>query len=300
MRYYIAPLLFLLNFTNVFCQNEAIQEKKTDTVQPKKIKYWKTDGKFTLLGNQSAFSNWAGGGDNSLAGNINVNYNFNYQKNNFIWNNKIVASYGLTKNSSTDFPKKTADGFMFNSLLGFDAENYWFYSILINFKTQFTKGYNYSKDPDGQEIRTPHTDFLSPGYLLIGPGMLWEKNTNFKFNLAPATTKFVFVNKERTLPNKKYFGVEEGKSLRLELGFSASLLYKFNVMENITMENSLAFFSNYLDNPQNIDLNYLLTVDMKINKYFSTNFIFQTIYDDNAFKGFQVREVFGIGINYQI
>jgi len=303
MKYYIIPLLFIFNFSNVFCQIKLAPEKTTEVkkpqeIKPEEVKRWKTDGKFTFLFNQSAFSNWAAGGDNTLAGNINVNYNFNYKKNNFIWNNKIVASYGLTKNSSTDFPKKTADGVMFNSLFGFDAENYWFYSILVNFKTQFSKGYKYSKDANGIEIRTLHTDFMSPGYLLIGPGMLWEKSKKLKLNLAPATTKFVFVNKEFTLPNKKYFGVEEGESLRLELGFSASFLYKFKIMENISMENVLAFFSNYLDNPQNIDVNYLMSIDMKINKYFSTNFIFQTIYDDNAFNGFQVREIFGLGINY--
>jgi len=303
MKYLIIPLLLLFNSPNVFCQNKTVSEKtteikKTPVVKPKDAKPWKTDGKFTFLFNQSAFSNWAAGGDNTLAGNIKVNYNFNYKKNNFIWNNKIVASYGLTKNSSTDFPKKTADGVMFNSLFGFDAEGYWFYSILVNFKTQFTKGYKYKKDENGKEIRTLHTDFMSPGYLLIGPGMLWEKSKNLKFNLAPATTKFVFVKREFTLPNNKYFGVEEGESLRLELGFSASLLYKFKIMENMTMENVLAFFSNYLDNPQNIDINYLLDIDMRINKYFSTDFVFQLIYDDNAFKGFQVREVFGLGINY--
>ncbi len=37
---------------------------------------------------------------------------------------------------------------------------------------------------------------------------------------------------------------------------------------------------------------------MKINKYLSANFTFHTVYDDNAFKGFQVRQVFGVGINY--
>jgi len=37
---------------------------------------------------------------------------------------------------------------------------------------------------------------------------------------------------------------------------------------------------------------------MKINKYFTTNLIFQTIYDDNAYEGFQLREVFGFGFKY--
>jgi hypothetical protein len=37
---------------------------------------------------------------------------------------------------------------------------------------------------------------------------------------------------------------------------------------------------------------------MTINKFLTTNFSFQTIYDDNAFQGFQVRQVFGLAVKY--
>jgi hypothetical protein len=287
MKNSILTSLLLLVFNITFAQNKVIEKKEG----------WEDKGKFTFLFNQSAFSNWAEGGDNTLAGNISANYSFNFKKNNFIWNNKVVATYGMTKSANTEFPKKTNDGIAFNSLVGFDADNLWFYSFLVNFRTQFTKGYKYSK-VDGIETRTEYTNFMSPGYLLVGPGMLWEKSSDFKINLAPATSKFIFVDKNMTLPNDAYFGVEEGKSLRYEIGFSASLYYKFIVMENITMENTLAFYSNYIDNPQNVDINYLLDIDMKINKYFSFDFLFQAIYDNVAYSGFQIREVFGLGINY--
>ena len=294
MKNCIISLLLLFTITCTFAQNKTVKEKKIEEKEG-----WETEGRFTFLFNQSAFSNWVAGGDNTLAGNISVNYKFNYKKDNFIWNNRFVASYGMTKSKNVDFPKKTNDGLNFNSMLGIDADGYWFYSVLINFKTQFTKGYKYLKDENGKEYREDYTNFMSPGYLLIGPGMLWEKSPNFKFNLAPATTKLIFVDEKYTLPDKKYFGVAEGESLRVELGFSASMYYKFKLMNNVTMENILAFYSNYLDNPQNIDLNYTMNIDMNINKYLSADFIFQTIYDDNAYKGFQVREMFGIGINYK-
>lgn len=286
MKNYILTSLLFLCFTVTFSQ------KKSDIKEG-----WDTNGRFTFLFNQSAFSNWAAGGDNTLAGNIVINYEFNFKKDNFIWNNKLSASYGMTKSESVDFSKKTNDGINFTSLLGFDAKKNWYYSILFNFKTQFTKGYKYIK-VDGVETRRDYTNFMSPGFLLIGPGMLWEKSKDFKFNLAPATMKFVFVDPTHTLPDKKYFGVDEGKSLRFELGFSASMFYKFKIMEDIFMENTLAFYSNYLDNPQNIDINYMVDIEMRINKYFTTEFLFQIIYDDNAYKGFQVRELFGVGIKY--
>lgn len=288
MKNHILLIALISSFSVVFAQKKDYINKEG----------WTNIGKFTFLFNQSAFSNWASGGDNTIAGNATANYTLNYKKNKFIWNNKLIASYGLTKSANTGFPKKTNDGIMLNSMLAYDADNYWFYSFFANFKSQFTTGYKYKKNADGKEIRTPHTDFMSPGYFLIGPGMLWEKSNDFKINLAPATSKFVFVDEDFTLPNDAYFGVKEGESLRYEIGFSASLLYKFVIMENISMENVFALFSNYIDNPQNIDLNYLMDIDLKVNKYFTANFIFQTIYDNNAYSGFQVREVIGIGINY--
>lgn len=283
-------LLGLLLFTTLAIYS---QEKKED---PKEG--WTKKGTITFLFNQSAFSNWLAGGENNIAGNLGLNYDFNYKKGNISWDNKIIASYGLTKTKNSSFEKKTDDRFVFTSLFGKKAKGYWYYSAFLNFNTQFTKGYTYGTDNNGAEIRTPYTNFFSPANLSFGPGFMWKKSDNLKFNIAPATLKFVFVDKNFTLPNKAYFGVEQGKSSRTEFGFNASAYAKYNLMENVSIEHLLNLYSNYLEDPQNIDIDYTMNLVMSINKYLSTNLTFQTIYNDNAFKGFQTREVFGVGINY--
>jgi hypothetical protein len=138
-----------------------------------------------------------------------------------------------------------------------------------------------------------------PGYLQVGPGMLWKKNDDLKVNIAAATSKLIVVDKELTLPDDAYFGVEEGSSVRYELGASIGAYYKFTLMENITMENILNMYSDYLEDPQNVDFDYTINIVMGINKYFSTNLVFQAIYDDNAFQGLQTRQMIGLGINYR-
>ncbi len=258
---------------------------------------WTTKGNLSFLFNQSTFSNWLAGGENNISGTLGLNYDFNYKKDNLIWDNKIISSYGLVKTKNAEFAKKTDDRLELNSLLGKQADGNWYYSGFVNFRTQFTQGYNYGTDVNGKEIRTPHTNFFSPAYLTFGPGMLWKKSDNLKVNISPATSKMTIVDKNNTLANAAYFGVDEGKNLRYELGFYTSAYYKFNVMENVSVENILNLYSNYLEDPQNIDIDYQLNVVMKINKYLSTNIAFQTIYDDNAFAGFQVRQVFGVGVN---
>ena len=293
MKKAVLFFLFLFGMTQVQAQ-DSVYIKAPDT-----IKAWKAKGTATLLFNQSTFDNWLAGGENNISGNIGINYDLNYNKDGWNWDNKLIASYGLVKTRTSSFAKKTDDRLEINSLVGriLKSDSKWYYSAFVNFKTQFTKGYNYT-EVEGVETRDQYTSFLSPGYLLAGVGMLWKKDDNLKINLSPITSKFTFVDKSFTLPNEQYFGVEEGESMRYELGFNASAYYKFGVVANVSFENILNLYSNYLEDPQNVDIDYQLNIVMKINRFLSTNIAFQTIYDDNAFQGFQIRQVFGVGVNY--
>jgi len=276
----------------------SAKAQETEDVVTDTTKVWTTKGNATLLFNQSTFDNWLAGGENNVSGNIGVNYDFNYKKNDWNWDNKVIASYGLVKTRTSSFAKKTDDRLELNSLLGKKATGYWYYSAFLNFKTQFAQGYVYDKDSNGAEIRSKYTSFMSPGYLYFGPGLLWKKDDNLKFNLSPLTSKLTFVDKGMTLPDEAYFGVKEGESIRYELGFNASAYYKVGVIANVSFENILNLYTNYLEETQNVDLDYQLNIVLKVNRYISTNISFQTIYDDNAFKGFQIRQVFGVGANY--
>lgn len=273
-------LLIVLGLHLSLCYSQDTEESKPN---------WTKKGVITFLANQSSFENWIAGGISNVSGTLGLNYDFNYQKNDWTWENKLIANFGLTKIKNQD-TQKSSDLLEWNSVVGKKAKGYWYYSMFLNFKTQFAD--DLDKDTKGP------TQFLSPGYFQFGPGMLWKKSDNFKVNIAPATSRLIVVDKNLTEPNEAYFGVEEGKSTRYELGASIGAYYKFNVMENISMENILNLYSNYLEDPQNVDLDYTMNMIMKINKFISANLSYQTIYDDNAFRGLQTRQVFGIGINY--
>lgn len=268
---------------------------------------WNKEGKIQLLFNQTAFNEeWTGGGTSSIAGNLSLDYNFNYRSGSFTWDNKILANYGLTKLEGDDFTRKTSDRLEFNSIAGKQIrQTEWYYSFFTNFRTQFSKGYEYSEAADtGEIIRTETTNFLSPAYLQFGPGMLWKKNENLYVNLAPASARFIFVDPYFTsfpdYTDGAYYGVDQGESSRFELGASVGAYAKFPLFENVSMANSLSLYSNYLDTPGNVDIDYLMNLDMAINKFLSANLIFQAIYDDNAVGAFQIREVFGLGFNVSL
>lgn len=294
MKKVLLSVTMLLVLSFGFAQeNEKELLKKNEEAAAKlkedKPNGWVKKGMFSLLLNQASFNNWLAGGQSNISGNVGVNYDFNYKSNSWNWDNKLIAGYGLTKIKGQDM-QKSDDRLQFNSLIGkkTSATSNWYYSAFFNFKTQFDSGFE-------SGIKTSH--FFSPAYFQFGPGMLWKKSDNLKVNFAPATSKLIVVHPHFTDFGSS-FGVEQGKSTRYEFGAAINGYYKFNVMENVSVENILNLYSNYLDNPQNVDIDYTLNINMKINKFLSTNFAFQTIYDDNAFSGFQTRQIIGLGVNY--
>lgn len=289
----------------------AQEEATVDTIPDG----WRTSGKLTFLINQSAFSNWQAGGDNTFAGNVNLNYDFNYTKGVWLFDNKLIASYGLTNNGD-DGMRKSDDRLELNSILGRNINDHWSFSFFMNFKTQFSEGYDYEdayldQNPGASNEDFPTSGFFKPAYLSFGPGLLWKKDDNLNVNFAPLTAKFTFITSEIFTyndddpDNVRYDssndvetkGVAPGDSSLFEFGFNVRGYYKFVLAENVTMENILMLFSDYLDKPQNIYLDYTLNLVLRINDVLSTDLTFQTIYDDNAYSGFQVREVFGLGFN---
>jgi len=271
--------LMMISIIGLYAQENPVQEKKN----------WKNSGTIGLTLAQASFSNWIKGGENSVAANGLLNYNMNYKKGKNVWDNKFILAYGLSEISGVT--KKTDDRFELNSVYGYEAGKNWYYSAFANFKTQFTDGYDYSTSP-----KTITSRAFAPAYLNFGPGMLWKKNDNLYVNFAPATTKMTFVT-DTALSNAGAYGVDPGKTYRYEMGMAINGYYKFKVMENVSMENILGLYSNYLENPQNIDVSYQMNMVMKVNKYISANLGLHLLYDDDALKDLQFKEVFGLGFN---
>lgn len=291
----ILPIAFLLAAFSINAQEttaEVVDTTWTDTL------------KVGIIFNQSAFNaEWMGGGTSSIAGDVNMVYNLNYNTDKWIWDSRFAAIYGLTKLEESEFLRKTSDRLEIHSTVARAITNSnWNFSFFTNFRTQFTKGYQYAENQLGEEIRTEYTRFFSPAYLQAGPGLLWKKNDNLKINFAPATARLIFVNdKFTTIPGYEdgaYFGLDEGSTTRFEFGASVAAYAQFELMKNVNMEHILSLYSNYLEDPQNVDIDYTLNMVMNINKYLSTSLVFQAIYDDNAVGAFQIREVFGLAVTF--
>jgi hypothetical protein len=275
-----------------------------ETVPADTAKRWTIHGENTFLINQSSFSNWSAGGINSFAANLVFNYDFNYKKDKWSWDNKVILGYGLSKQKDVGV-RKNDDRVILNSLLGYKAAQYWLYTFYANFQTQFTKGYNY----DGNQ-KTVISDAFAPAYLTFGPGIAYKKSDNFRVNISPFASRIVIVQ-DNMLSAAGAYGVDPGKKAQFEFGASLDAYYKVNIMENVSFENILKLYSNYLDKPQNVYTDYTANLFMKVNKFVTVNAGVQMIYDDKTeilkkvngvdekHKALQVKQIFGAGLTYK-
>ena len=279
---------------------------------------WKKGGMASLTFNQVSLTNWAAGGQSSISGNAFVNLFANYKDEKQTWDNSLDLGYGLIRNNSQPFVKSD-DRIELNSKYGRNINKNWYYSGLLNFRTQFAAGYNIPNDS------VLISDFLAPGYILLALGFDFKPSDNFTLMLSPVTSKTTIVNNQ-TLADAGAFGVEgaefdalgnrvaAGKMMRNEIGAFLKLMYKKDIVENVNFQTKLDLFSNYINNPQNIDVNWETIVTMKINKFLSANFNTHLIYDDdiniavdNNDDGItdavgprvQFKEVFGLGLSYK-
>ncbi|MCC5923820.1 MAG: DUF3078 domain-containing protein [Crocinitomicaceae bacterium] len=291
------PFLFLLVFVNtIFAQDE--EEKNTDSIAAPN---WRYQVQSSLNITQTSFTNWAAGGQSNLSGLININGEANYQKDNLKWNNILVFSLGGIQNFGEAL-RKTDDIIDAQSTLSRQIKQDLFFSGLGGFRTQTLDGFNQPTD----SLRS--SAFMAPGYANSSLGLEYVKGDAFRVMLSPLSGKFTFVRDE-FLSSQGAFGVEAGRTARAEFGSFFRIMYTSNIMENVSLRTRWEFFSNYIENPQNIDVNGELIMNFKVNKWLSATLQANLIYDDdikitdsagNVGPRTQFRQVIGLGLAYKL
>ena len=286
-------------------------------VTPDSVNIWNFGGTGTVNFSQVSLSNWAAGGQNSVSVLGIANVHANYTEGHHTWDNALDITYGTLKLENQRL-RKSDDKLELNTKYGHRASDNWFYSAQVNLKTQLTSTYTASRD-------TILSDFLAPAFVLASLGMDYKPNDKLSVFISPVTGKFTFVRLQ-TLADRGAFGVEpavrnaagelipgSGERLREEFGGYVNVRYKEEILQNVIFQSKLDLFSNYLHNPENIDVNWENLINFKVNKLIAASLFVHMIYDDDinisipsgeagvpGKKGprLQVKETLGIGISY--
>ena len=166
--------------------------------------------------------------------------------------------------------------------------------MLTNFNSQSLAGYEYTEKGD-QKI----SSFLSPGKIILSPGLDYKTPRRFSFFTSPVTVRWVLKKDEEFFYVSK-FGVDSAYTSNTELGAFITAKYKASFTKWATYTGRVDLFSNYKGDPQNVDvlMNNLLT--MKFTKIFATNISFDLVYDDDVKKRLQLKEILGVGLTVKL
>jgi hypothetical protein len=278
--------------------SKSITKDPKDTIQKK----WKLGGLFSLNINEGSLSNWSAGGDKfsfSLNAYLNV-YAF-YKKNKSSWDNNLDLAYGIVNTTSLG-SRKASDRVDFLTKYGYALSPKWNVSALFNLRTQFAKGYAYSKTAAGLDTSSVISRSFSPAYLILSLGFDYKPTADLSIFISPLTERWVIVTDNLIAP---LFGIDPGKRSKNELGAFASVNYLKKLGSSFTYKTRLDLFSNYKQEPQNIDIFWSNVVTAKITKYINFSFNLDMIYDDdthnvNPAKGPapQWLQLMGIGFAY--
>ncbi|MGB0915044.1 MAG: DUF3078 domain-containing protein [Crocinitomicaceae bacterium] len=278
-------------------------------------KNWKLKATYGVNGTQSSFVNWNAGGRNNISLLGYIESSANYAKGNYKWDNDLGLALGglqyIGKGNSSPL-QKTDDKIDFTSNFGVKIKEHWYIGVLGNFKTQFMDGFSYPND----SIRT--STFMAPGYSTFAIGIDYKPTDNFSIFLSPIAAKMTFVN-DQVLADAGSFGVEgatyndlgevltAGKRFRGEFGAYFKMMYNKTLMENIDMKSKLELFSNYLNNPENIDVAAEVIFGFQINPWFKASLNLNLLYDHdiiirdvngNSGPRTQFKSVLGLGVQY--
>jgi len=312
-------ILFLLLIVISISSSKAQDTLKADTL-------WRLSSFLGINFNQVGLTNWAAGGENSFSVSGLFSGSANYKKGNITWDNSLDLGYGLLKSGDNPF-RKNDDKIDLNSKFGALAKGKFYYSAMLNAKSQFANGYNFPNDS------VIVSRFAAPAFVLIAIGMDYKPNYYFSLFASPATGKFTFVNDQR-LADLGSYGVNaaeysltdsslisQGRKIRCEFGASLRATFQKDLTKYLNLLSTFQLFNNYTDpkaeNRGNIDINWETTITIKAGKLLTTSIYTNLIYDHdiniptyqkiNGEKTqvgqcpkTQFKEVIGVGISYKI
>jgi hypothetical protein len=271
----------------------TITAQTTPAKKTKKI--WDTKGTFSFNVGQGGSRNWAAGSERfTLQGAAYLNYQANRKWRKNIWENNVDLSFAIINANKLGF-RKTDDKIDVTSLFRHSIlkdKNVLGIGGFFNMRTQFHDGFDYSETP-----KRRISGLMAPGYFVAGPGFEVRSKRGTSLFVSPVAPRLiVFTNRPYSFNYQGgvkpdgtpetalswHYNVDPVRKVRFELGALVSAKYKREIAKNVTYSTRADYFSNYVEDPQNIDVFWTNVLHMKVNKWLIVNYNFDLIYDDDV------------------
>lgn len=228
---------------------------------------------------QVQLSQWAAGGQSSASLIAKVDQFWEYDGTDFGWDMEFHGAFGLLHRPDDQIILKTDDRIELATKLGRRLKEKGSLTALGSFRTQLAPGYaTVNGLPDANQVTSR---IMAPGYLVLALGVDTKPTKTTTIFLAPFTSKSTFVLDD-SLSSQGLFGVLPGERSRHEVGGYVRVGLKEQVTENVTYAVRLDLFSNYLEEPEAIDIFTDHVLTLKVNSWLSTTLGLTLIYDKDV------------------
>ena len=258
-----------------------------------------------------------------------------------VWDNNLRLDYGVVKIDNTNDEQftKAADDLDFISKFGcpIGKSDDLYYSSAFNLQTQLTNtrtAYNEELNEFSPligeregEFGTVQSGFLAPADISLGVGVEYKPNEQLSVFTGALTGKVRVVNDEQIAQSGLYGNeviydevtneIISYESARVEAGANIIANYhnKFLEKDRLAFSTNVKLFSNYLSEPENIDVNWNTITSLNPWQFITINYTTNLAYDDNkqftaysngeeieggAVQGIQFKNMLGIGLTYKL
>lgn len=283
--------------------------KDTVSVVHKDTTYWQKSFSGGINYNQASFSNWSGGGVNSVALGSLIAARALYVKGRTSWDNTADLQLGYVRQGG--LMRKSTDQIVLNSIVGHKLAPRWDLFGSVNFTTFFAPGFRYDAIGAG-DTRLKVSNFFAPAQLVLAGGISYKPIEWFSLRLSPVSPRLTFVlDKEvrvtkgadgiyRYDPAAVVYGVKAGRTVRLEwLAFQLQAALTRNLTSNISVNAHYQIYANYQELTR-INHRLDLLVTAKVSRYISTTFGLIALYNKDFSDALQVQQSLAIGLLYNV
>ena len=242
-----------------------------------------------------------GAGQNKIGFGGAVNIFANYSRRRVSWENTGLLQFGVQKLGSgkvilgsgevIDVPfQKAIDDIRLNSKFGFKtSENSkFFYAANFNFLSQLAPTYQGPTAYPGNflspvtEARSnPVSKFFSPAFTTLSVGIDYKPTPQLSIYYSPVGAKFVIVADD-AIAALNVHGNPEGQNVDAQFGSLMRVAYNDKYAnDKIIFTSALNLYSNYLNNPENIDVDWNNELAYSITTGLKLSLLVNVFYDDD-------------------
>jgi hypothetical protein len=209
------------------------------------------------------------------------------------WRNKLNLALGQTWTDGLG-KRKSADKIFYETMADFNALEKFKPYVGARFESQFMKGYEYSEDEEGNEIKTTISKFMDPGYVTQMAGIGYFPNDMF-------STRLGFANR-MTISNKYLYAddpdTKKVEKFKDEPGLESITEFKYSFSDLVSFKSRLWAFVNFKGFDE-IDGKWENLLAVTLSPLFELQVGYDVAYDKDLDEDSQHKNTILIGVTWR-